>query len=162
MGDLAMSKDIIFVGFISAMLLGFLVTILFSFKLASTIWIWLSMAITVNSLTVMAAFSYWEYKKTIEMRCYQGIDQNSCGGERSSFFYLLIWVFGIAGAAYLCAILFYFRKILLVARIFRRATFLYRRTWQMKSIVGIGALSTLFISFFFLFTMIAASSYGPN
>ena len=96
------------------------------------------------------------------MRCYQGIDQNKCGGERATFFWFLMWLFGIIGLAYLGGIMFYFRKLQLATRIYRKSTFLYRRTWQMKSVVGIGALSMLVITFFFLFTLITAASNGPN
>jgi hypothetical protein len=73
----------------------------------------------------------------------------------------MMWIFGISGVVYLCGIMFYFRKLMLATRIFRRSTFLYRRTWQMKSVVGLGVLGTMFISFFFLFMLITASSNGP-
>jgi hypothetical protein len=162
LGDIAMSKDIIFVGFLVAMVLGFLVTIMMSFKFLATVWIWLSMLITMLCLGVLAGFSYWEYLKTIETRCYQSIDQNGCGGERSTFFWFLVWLFGISGVVYLGGIMFYFRKLQLTTRIFRKSTFLYRRTWHMKSIIGLGSLSMVFITFYFLFTLITAASNGPN
>ena len=162
LGDLAMSKDIIFVGFIAAMIVGFLVTVMMSFKILATIWIWLSMMITLLCFGVIAGFSYLEYKDTIAVRCYNAVDTNQCGGERASFFWLLMWIFGIIGAAYLCGILFYFRKLQLTTRIYRKSTFLYRRTWQMKSVIGMGVLAIVIITFFFLFTMITASSNGPN
>lgn len=162
LGDIAMSKDIIFVGFLVAMVLGFLVTIMMSFKFLATVWIWLSMFITMLCLGVLAGFSYFEYLGTIETRCYQSIDTNSCGGERSTFFWFLMWVFGISGVVYLCGIMFYFKKLQLTTRIFRRSTFLYRRTWQMKSVIGFGMLGMIFVTFFFLFTLISAASYGPD
>jgi hypothetical protein len=74
LGDLAMSKDIIFIGFVVAMVLGFLVTIMMSFKLLATVWIWLSMIITMLCLGVLSGFSYWEYLKTIDTRCFEAID----------------------------------------------------------------------------------------
>lgn len=69
-----MSKDIIFVAFLVAMVLGFLVTIMMSFKILATIWIWLSMLINMLCLITLAIFSYLEYLDTIETRCYQSID----------------------------------------------------------------------------------------
>jgi uncharacterized protein YacL len=74
MGDLAMSKDIIFVGFIVASILGLLVTLLMSFPILATIWIWISMLINMLCLIILGAFSYQEYKQTIETRCYDEKD----------------------------------------------------------------------------------------
>lgn len=162
MGDLAMSKDIIFVGFIVAMVLGLIVTLMMSFAILTSIWIWLSMFVNMLCLIILAVFSYQEYKKTIAMRCYQSIDQNQCGGSRANTFTSLMWLFGIIGVVYLCGIMFYFRKIQLTIRIFRKSAFLYIRTWQMKSVVGLGIIGMLFITFYFLFVMVASASNGGN
>jgi Plasma-membrane choline transporter len=74
----------------------------------------------------------------------------------------LVWMFGIIGAIYLAGIMFYFRKIQLTIRLFRKSAFLYKRTWQMKTVVGFGMLGMLFLTFFFLFVMTASSSNGLN
>lgn len=69
-------------------------------------------------------------------------------------------IFVLIGFAYILGILFFFRKIFLATKIFRRASFLYKRTWQMKSLLALGILSILFLTFFFLYILISASSNG--
>jgi len=118
------------------------------------------MLINMVCFVIVAAFCYREYQNTINMRCYEGKNIYECGGKRATTFQFLMWVFLILGVIYLAGILFYFRKIYLTTKIFRESTFLYKRVWQMKSIVGMGIGAMLFITFFFLFTMITASSAG--
>jgi hypothetical protein len=159
-GDIAMSKDIIFVGYLVAIILGLLVIFLMSNAVMGTIWIWLSMIINMICFVIVAVFCYLEMDKTIKMRCYEGRNVYNCGGKRATTFKLLMWLFLFVGAIYLAVVLFFFKKIHLTTKIFRLSTFLYKRVWQMKSIIAMGVIAMLFITFFYLFTMISASSAG--
>jgi hypothetical protein len=124
-----MSKDIILAGFIVSIVIGLLITLLMSYSITSTIWIWLSMLINMICLILLAVFSYSEYLKTLDTRCYKAENINGCGGTRANTFIMLTYFFAFIGIVYLVGILFFFRKIFLASKIFRKAAFLFKRTW---------------------------------
>lgn len=113
--------DIIGFGFILIFIISIIVVILMSCTCSVAVWLWLSLIITLNSLTIMSYFCRQEYKKTIEMRCYQANDVNGCGGQRATFFSFLSNVFLYIGIAYLILILFFCRKVILnIFKLFQR------------------------------------------
>lgn len=103
--------DIIVCGFIVIFLISIIVLALMSYQTTVVIWLWLSLIITINCLTIMSYFCKQEYNQTIEMRCYQGVDSNDCGGARATFFSFLSNLFMWIGIGYLVGILFFCRKV---------------------------------------------------
>lgn len=103
--------DIIGFGFLGITVLGIIVIFMMSFKTSAVVWLWLSLIITLNSLTIMSYFCKQEYKETINMRCYKGEDVNGCGGQRATFFSFLHKLFLYIGIGYLILILFFCRKV---------------------------------------------------
>lgn len=103
--------DIIVCGFLAVSIISLIVLILMSYQTTTVIWLWLSLIITLNCLTIMSYFCNQEYLETIQMRCYQNIDANDCGGERATFFSFLSNLFMWIGIVYLVGILFFCRKV---------------------------------------------------
>lgn len=141
LGDLNLTLDMIIIGVCVEMLILVGVLFLLSFERTLTCCFWVTTVIGINAFNFMALFSYLEYVKTINRRCFKGIDTNYCGGARASLFWLLMWVFVGIGAAYLLTVLFFCRKLQYVMNALKATVFFFKRMRQAKLSIIVGRIS---------------------
>lgn len=105
--------DIVVPSYIGLAGLLFVMCIFHSCSFGILLWNWLS---AIGFAVSPFAFSYLcdlEYKKTIEMRCYNNTDEFGCGGLRATFFKSLYYLFIGVGAFLSFASFFMIRKVIL-------------------------------------------------
>ena len=130
LGDLSLTMDIIVLAYAVEILVLILTLFLLSFKKTLTCCVWTSVALCINALTLMALFCYIEYQKTISRRCFNGKDQNNCGGARASLFWTLIFVFLGIGLVYLITVLFFCRKLQLMIQALKETILVFKQMRQ--------------------------------
>jgi len=142
-GDLSLTYDVIICSFILMLIVMVVTLFLLSFTKTLTCCIWVSIILCINALNLMALFCYIEYAKTIKRRCFNGKDENYCGGARARLFWLLIFVFFGVGMVFLIAVLYFCRKFAIIIKSMRDSIFIWKRLRQNKLNIAFGKLNVI-------------------
>ena len=140
LGDIALTADILILGYLVEVLLLIITLFLLSFTCTLSCCVWTGIVVAVNALNIMALFCYLEYLKTIKRRCYSGKDENGCGGKRSSLFFTLTIAFLVTGLTYLLVVLYLCRKIQFVLNAMKASIFVFKRLRQNKMNICFGRM----------------------